>query len=831
MPRNRILPQMFDVRPVDESGGLDWEKIDKIKSAAELKKTSRDEPFREVSADYQPIDDENGRKMKYQRWLLMQKIITQKREVEEERKRQLTLKREMEVRLERERMRRIKAEEELKNAILEKNQSLEEERNKIQGELEKSEDGYFSNFREIEDDHFFPAKDYPKRLDEIDDNLDDRRKKKTGKLNPFSAFKALSFSLASVLLIVAIGVSSFFVKQKGLEMKGRVLGVTQEGLGDFQRAVEEIKSQNFEASALEFSAAYEKFERASEEMGGFNNFLSETVRFVPFVSQLSSGKYSIEAGKQLAEAGERMSRIAASFSAVKNPVDNQGRSFLSLFREAESEMEGAERNLTEAERLLSKVKTDDLPKDKRTQFIELKGKLSDVLQFISGFTQNKHLVEDLLGGNGPRKYLFLFQNNHEMRATGGFIGSYGVLDISNGRVRKFFIDEIFNPDGQLKEKIVPPLPIQKISAAWTLHDSNWFPDFPVSAEKAILFYEKAGGPTTDGVITLTPTFIQKLLRITGPIKMDEYGVVIDAENFMEKTQSEVEINYDKEQNRPKKIIADLASIILDKLLNPKDAKTAMDTVTVLGEGLNEKHILLYSRNSEVQKFIAQAGWSGNVKQIGGDYLSVINSNINGFKTDGVIEENIDHVAEIQEDGSIIDTVSITRHHGGGVTGYEWWDKVNSDYMRVYVPEGSVLLSAEGQTREVNEPPLDYDKLRFNRDKQVENEERDIKIDDASGTRIYKDAGKTVFANWVYVSPQETVTMKYTYKLPFRIDGTSDRQSGKKYSVFFQKQSGSAGSRLKFLVRYPGNWTVDSGYSERYEGDLKIDRLKEVKFTE
>ncbi|HBR71803.1 MAG TPA: hypothetical protein DEA27_03310, partial [Candidatus Moranbacteria bacterium] len=32
-----------------------------------------------------------------------------------------------------------------------------------------------------------------------------------------------------------------------------------------------------------------------------------------------------------------------------------------------------------------------------------------------------------------------------MRATGGFIGTYGLLDISNGHVRDFFIDGIFNP--------------------------------------------------------------------------------------------------------------------------------------------------------------------------------------------------------------------------------------------------------------------------------------------------------------------------------------------------------------------------------------------------
>jgi len=466
----------------------------------------------------------------------------------------------------------------------------------------------------------------------------------------------------------------------------------------------------------------------------------------------------------------------------------------------------------------------------------LKQKLPIVTSSVDEFLNNSYIFRDLLGGNGPRKFLFLFQNNNEMRATGGFIGSYGLLDISNGHIRNFFIDGIFNPDGQLMEKIVPPAPIQKISAAWSLHDSNWFPNFPTSAKKAILFYEKTGGPTADGVITFTPRIMERLLEVTGPVEMPEYGVTLTAENFIEKTQNEVEIDYDREENKPKKILSDLASILMERLFNTKDSTMLMKAVGVFSEGLSRKDILFYSTNDDVQSIISAQGWSGEILSTPNDYLSVVNTNINGYKTDGVIDEKIEHVATIQEDGSIIDKVTVTRQHNGGNSQYEWWNRVNADYMRVYVPQGSKLISVEGQTREFNKPPLDYNALGFKRDPDVEQEEKNMIIDEETGTRTYEESGKTVFANWVYVSPQETVVVKYVYLLPFKVSPTESegKASVDSYSLLVQKQLGSKGSdfstkvsydeKLDLVWSYPDDFQSDNARKFIYETKLDTDQF-------
>jgi len=624
------------------------------------------------------------------------------------------------------------------------------------------------------------------------------------------------------LLIFGIG----FIK-KGLEIKQAVLGTSQTAYANLVQAKENIMENNFQDSSFQFSEAYDNFDNISKELSSLGSIFVDGSRFLPYVSKLSSGKYLAEAGKNISRIGILSGEVMKVLEQIKNPLENTSGnedsvSFLKIFQDSNKNSQEILSLLEDTEKDLDKVNADDIPEDKRAQFVELKNKLPQIKTFVKGFLGNSQIFTDILGGNGPRKYLFLFQNNQEMRAPGGFIGSYGVLDIFNGRINKFFIDGIFNPDGQLREKVVPPVPIQKISAAWSLHDSNWFPDFPVSAEKAIWFYEKTGGPTVDGIITMTPDVMEKLLEASGPIDMPEYGVTINKDNFLEEVQNEVEVDYDKELNQPKKILADLAPKILDTIFNSKKVSSVVKTLDILMESLNEKQILLYSKNYEIEKKISEENWSGEVLSADKDYLSVINSNINGFKTDGVIDETIEHKAEIKDDGSVVDSVIITRKHNGGDAKYEWLNKVNANYMRVYVPKGSRLLSTEGQTREFNSPPLDYKALNFKRDPQVEAEEESIKIDEESGTKIYEDANKTVFANWVYVSPKEEAVIRYTYLLPFKISMNESDKPADTYSLLAQKQSGSPGSKFISNIIYPQNYNLIWRYPENLIAENSAD---------
>ncbi len=617
-----------------------------------------------------------------------------------------------------------------------------------------------------------------------------------------------AFSFASILILFSLLIPALSYFQKALNTRTLLLAKSNDALGRLAQAKDNLSNSNFEKAALDFSESRQILSDASQEIEKMGGNFSEILRFVPGISKLASANYMISAGEHFSIAGKNIAESVESLNSLENPLDfnNQANqpSLTDLFLNLQDGLQKSQEEISQAENDLNKVNIDDLPAEIRDKFLEIKSKLPIVNASIENFLDYSQIFLDILGYNGPRKYLFLFQNNQEMRATGGFIGSYGILDISNGRVKKLFVDNIYNPDGQLKARVIPPAPIQKMSAVWTMHDANWFPNFPTSAEKVSWFYEKTGGPTVDGVIAITPELLCDLLEITGPIEMPEYDVTIDAENFIEKTQKEVELDYDKEENQPKKIIADLTPKILDRVFSERELASIVKILKTLDSALAQKHLLLYSKNYNIQKLISEQRWSGEILNSNKDYLSVINTNINGYKTDGVIDETIHHQSEIQSNGTVVDTAAITRKHNGGNEEYDWWNKVNGDWMRVYVPKGAKLLAVSGHTREFVAPALDYQSLGFKRDPQLESVDDTARIDEESGTKIYEENNKTVFANWVYVSPGESVTITYKYVLPFKLSFDALHHPADSFSVLYQKQSGSIGSKLVSEIKLPEN---------------------------
>jgi hypothetical protein len=616
----------------------------------------------------------------------------------------------------------------------------------------------------------------------------------------------LSFVAVSFIAFLAIGsvvfVSYGFQIQENVKVKG------EQALGHLDDAKNQLEGQDFLSAKTSFSSAVNEFEAAQKELDMIGGDMLNIFSTFPLLSKISSGKNVVDAGNELTKAAKELAGVVEILSEIEVPfggedgkINESGDSMLDALLGMQAKLKIANESLIKAEKNLELIKIADLPEEYQDKFQKIKDTLPMILSIIDIFEQNSEIFLELLGHNGPRKYLMLFQNNQEMRATGGFIGSYGVLHISNGKITKFLIDGIYNPDGQLKYNIVPPLPIQKISASWSTHDANWFPHFPKTAEKIAMFYEYTGGPTVDGIITMTPMVLQRMLAVTGPIEMEEYQKTVNAENFVEITQHEVEVDYDKEENKPKQFLADLAPKIITELFDARDSGDASEILEIFSDMLKERNIMVHSSNEDVQAIISKRGWSGEILSTEKDYLMVINSNINGFKTDGVVDESIVHNAKIAEDGTITNTVKIKRVHNGGDTGYEWWDKVNSNYMRVYVPKGSKLISVKGQTREINEPLLDYDKLNFKRDEDVVAEEASINIDEETGTRIYEEEGKTVFANWVYVSPKETVEIEYTYELPFKLDTAKNEEAADTYSLLVQKQAGSFGSEFASKIEH------------------------------
>jgi len=655
----------------------------------------------------------------------------------------------------------------------------------------------------------------------------------------FSLLWQKSFiSFVLTVIFVSLTVFSLSFIQKGVEEKGKILGASTEAYDYLKQAEQSVSSQNFQNSANDFDSARLNFSKTKTAIEDFGLGITGTIGNLPINTPISTAKNLAEAGENISLAGKNISSLLEKISKLDKENFLIGSSL-----DLQTSISDIALNLKNAENNLEKVDLDYIPEEFQEKIKLSKKELPVIANNFKNLSEDFETIAEILGNNRSQKYLLLFQNPSEMRATGGFIGSYGILDIENGEIKNLFIDGIFNPDGQLKEKIVPPMPIQKISTAWSMHDANWFADFPTSAKKIALFYEKTGGPTVDGVIAITSDVIEKMLEVTGPIEMQKYGTVINKENFLTQTQLEVEELYDKEENKPKKFLSDFAPKIIENLLTTNNLnsqekiKKYLNFIDALEKSLREKHIILYHRDSEIENMIIKRGWGGQILNSSGDYLSIVHTNINGYKTDAVMDEQINHETEILENGSIINTVTITRKHLGGNSDFDWYNRVNSDYLRVYVPLGSILLEAKGQTIQEYKPPVDYSD--FKTDLDVKKIENSIKVDPDSGTHIFEESGKTVFGNWVYVSPQETTKIIYKYRLPYRINFDSFTKPADKYNILVQKQLGSKGSSFTGTIKLPDGWktvwrshglNIKDLNENIIETDLKTDQIYGIVFT-
>ena len=372
----------------------------------------------------------------------------------------------------------------------------------------------------------------------------------------------------------------------------------------------------------------------------------------------------------------------------------------------------------------------------------------------------------------------------------------------------------YDVQGQLDAFVNAPTALSLIDPRWEFQDSNWFPDFTTSAKKMQWFYEHAGGPTTDGVLAVNATFLEKILTITGPIEIPDYHVTVDAENFLFTTEKIVEIDHGSTAT-PKAFLGALAPLMLEKI-QTADAQTLLKLLVAVEDGLAERDIQVYFRDNDAEKAMQELGYTGEISQTDGDYLMVVNTNIGGGKTDAVIDQVVDQTIDVSETGTIVDSVSITKTHRGLASAI-FNGKNNVDYLRIYVPQGSVLLSADGF-----EPPsqklFETSPLPLVADDDLAIIMSHQTHDPISGVDIWDEFGKTVFAGWMQTSPGETQTIHFSYRLPQVLFADQSNQSflaqirnhlgfdnHDGYSLFLQKQSGVNTRVTNVKVNLPVSW--------------------------
>ncbi len=156
------------------------------------------------------------------------------------------------------------------------------------------------------------------------------------------------------------------------------------------------------------------------------------------------------------------------------------------------------------------------------------------------------LIPTMLGADGPRSYLVLFQNNAEWRSLGGIVGALAQVDTDGGRIALVdqastadFLPGTDPPVVDLSEEVRN---LFDTRPARYIQNVTQVPDFTVGAPIAREMWRHLRGRDVDGVIAIDPVALGYILGATGPVTLPT-GDQLTADNAVPLLLQEVYQRY------------------------------------------------------------------------------------------------------------------------------------------------------------------------------------------------------------------------------------------------------------------------------------------------
>lgn len=400
---------------------------------------------------------------------------------------------------------------------------------------------------------------------------------------------------------------------------------------------------------------------------------------------------------------------------------------------------------------------------------------SDILQATDLFLS---FVSRRLNEGKPVRLLILFQNNMELRATGGFPGSYAILHLAKGEPIQLEVEDIYVPDGQLKEHVDPPLPIQEAfqQGFWKLRDANWHPDFPESAQRVQWFFTKAGYPEVDGVIGLTFSPVEDMLKITGPVKVPDLNTEVTAENMYPILQRADDKEFFPGSTKKKDTLSAFATQLIYHMqhLHPQQY---LDVLTLVSNSLQQKNIQVYLDDPDLNAVATLNHWDAKLIPVtcsngkcDQDYFSLFEANLGVNKSNCCVNRSISLSKTKDEKNLVSTTTSIHYENVGPGTQYV---NVAGDYkafVRFYFPLNTQVS-----------PPMIDGKIYSEYIQQMKTEGYLHPIT-SLGYSLGEINGLQEVGFWIVVPNGKSLKLELKTK--------TSLPEGKNYSLYVQKQPGT-----------------------------------------
>lgn len=571
-------------------------------------------------------------------------------------------------------------------------------------------------------------------------------------------YALIGISLLTLSLLIAVGVYTYStvntIKAQGFEAK---FIATQ--------AYASFKAQNLPEAQAHLTTLGEKVNEIDAEYSKLSFY-----KYVPIVkSYYQDGEHGLNAAQSGMSAADKSLKAITPYADLLGFAGGEGftggttedrlKVVLETLDKITPVLDEIAVDLQTVENELAAIDANRYPVEFYGQ--PVRSYVEQVQELSAGahtaLTEYRPVIEQLpgiAGGRGERKkYLILFQNDNELRPTGGFLTAYAIINVENGKVEAERSDDIYELDQKFTERIAIPEKLGKYLTTeryWHLRDMNISPDFEESIKVFFEHYKEIRGEPgdeIDGIIAVDTEFLNDLLTVLGPVDVPGYGS-FSSENNPRCDCPQIIYALSEIITRPtpylrddrKGILGPLMRSILTKAYGapkqqwPELFKTGWDS-------LQGRHIQLWFPDENFQKasLTANAGGKLTPAPENEDFLAVVNANLGGAKSNLFVEYEMTQEISAPEEGYITKNLEITYKNTRKAdncdleAGLLCLNSTLRDWTRIYVPEGSQLISAQGFT---------------------------------SDPETYEENGFTVFDGFFSLEPLSQAKLRLTYKVPY-----------------------------------------------------------------
>ncbi|MFC4471067.1 DUF4012 domain-containing protein [Streptomyces xiangluensis] len=350
----------------------------------------------------------------------------------------------------------------------------------------------------------------------------------------------------------------------------------------------------------------------------------------------------------IAEASDRLTRdvvaplarTAAGLGAAAG--DDGGHLDLAALRRVAPQLERAAHSASGV-----RTEVDELPRGTWLPAADqARARLAEQLGVIGGVADDAamaaRVMPPMLGAEGPRRYLAVFENTAEARGTGGLPGAFAVVTAERGRLHfeDFGNDtELSDINGEVDlgaeyEALYGP---SAPTSTWV--NTNLSPHFPYAGRIWAAAWQGHTGEEVDGVFSLDPSALSGLLAASGSARLAD-GTAVTAANVVDLTQRASYATYENVPQR-KAFFLDVARAVAERLLDAADRPEHRQALfAALQRQLKEGRVKVWSAHPGEQRELRKHPFGGALPEGPAPLAGLVVNNAAGTKLDYYLDRRL-----------------------------------------------------------------------------------------------------------------------------------------------------------------------------------------------